>query len=83
MSLQQSHSYLKTASAHGLSQTLRIGTPEITSLQLVWTSLQMPEELKASMEQLKGAQGQGLAVFEEGGPSSADQAFQQVGKTSC
>lgn len=30
------------------------------------------------MEQLKGAQGQGLMVFEEGGSSSADQAYQQV-----
>ncbi len=38
----------------------------------------MPEELKASMEQLKEAQGQGLMVFEEGSPSSADHSYQQV-----
>ncbi len=34
------------------------------------------------MEQLKEAQGQGLMVFEEGGPSSADQSYQQV-RQSC
>ena len=34
------------------------------------------------MEQLREAQGQGLMVFEEGGPSSADQSYQQV-RQSC
>ena len=39
---------------------------------------EVPEELSASMEQLKEAQGQGLTVFEEGGASSPEQGYQQV-----
>ena len=62
----------------GNSSSIEDMLKEMLSQGVEVPGAEVPEELKASMEQLKEAQGQGLMLFEEGGPSSVEQAYQQV-----